>query len=79
MAYNISGKIMEHVPEVRFCEVFLDDGTSLDGDKVWAVSATDTDKFMSLVNGRYIDKVMVNDEYISKLKRDINKFVEELL
>lgn len=25
LAYNISGKIMEHVPEVRFCEVFLDD------------------------------------------------------
>lgn len=24
LAYNISGKIMEHVPEVRFCEVFLD-------------------------------------------------------
>lgn len=24
LAYNISGKIMDHVPEVRFCEVFLD-------------------------------------------------------
>ena len=24
LAYNISGKIMEHVPEVRYCEVFLD-------------------------------------------------------
>ncbi len=23
LAYNISGKIMEHAPEVRFCEVFL--------------------------------------------------------
>ena len=23
LAYNISGKIMDHVPEVRFCEVFL--------------------------------------------------------
>lgn len=24
LAYNISGKIMDHVPEVRYCEVFLD-------------------------------------------------------
>ena len=31
-----------------------------------------------LYNGRYIDKIMVNDEYINQLKRDINKFVEEL-
>lgn len=24
LAYNITGKVMDHVPEIRFCEVFLD-------------------------------------------------------
>ena len=42
-------------------EIFSDDGTNLDGDKLWAVSVTDTDKFMSLAKGRYMD----NWEYLA--------------
>lgn len=36
-------------------EIFSDDGTNLDGDKLWALSVIDTDKFMSLAKGRYMD------------------------